>query len=231
MVNCSLEAANEIEQLMEECSTTAFRAELIAAIKEFGLAPLTSAQHDRLAEHYALLCAWNRRVNLTRVVAPREAARVHYAESLCGLSYVGSARKVLDVGSGAGFPAVPFAVVRSDLIVTALERGKKKAVFLKEAKSRLGLTNFEVIPARLEDFDWSSQDLVVSRALDRAEKVIPSIVSAMKPRQRLLYYCTADFVLLMAARRCTVESSSAPGTGSRVLALFTPTQSSTGASS
>lgn len=216
---------------MEPFSTTIFREELSAAIEEFGLAPLTSEQVNRLAEHYSLLRDWNRRINLTRIVAPRQAARRHYAESLCGLSLLGNARKVLDAGSGAGFPAVPFAVVGTDLVVTALEPNMKKAVFLREVKARLSLTNLEVHEARLEDFDWSSQELLVSRAIDRAEKVIPSIVSAMRPRQRLLYFCTADFAALMASRGCHVESSTAPESESRVLALFTPTLSSTEASS
>lgn len=208
---------------MDENSITRFQKELRSAIEDFGIAPLLPEQSQRLAEHYSLLNDWNRRLNLTRITAPKDAARRHYAESLCGARLIGDGRKVLDVGSGAGFPGIPLAVIRPDLSVTALEPNLKKAIFLREAKARLGLTNFEVDQARLEDFDWSKYDLLVSRAIDRAEQMIPAIIRMMKPPQALLYYCTSDFVAKMGSCGVAVKVIPVPESESRLLAMFTPT--------
>ncbi|HET9529199.1 MAG TPA: RsmG family class I SAM-dependent methyltransferase, partial [Blastocatellia bacterium] len=95
-----------------------FSAALKAAVKSFGLDPLSEKQSALLVKHYSILVQWNRRTNLTRVIAPKDAARLHYAESLYGSRFVADARSILDVGSGAGFPAVPLAVALSNCQVT-----------------------------------------------------------------------------------------------------------------
>jgi len=131
-----------------------FRSSLEAAVEKFGLDPLTGPQLDRLVEHYKMVCKWNRHINLTRITKPDQSARLHYAESLFGGHFLGEARTVLDLGSGAGYPAVPLAVLRSDVTITALEASQKKSLFLNEVKDALGLSNFSVARARIEEFDW-----------------------------------------------------------------------------
>ena len=200
----------------------AFRAELETSIGGFGLEQLTGKQTDQLVKHYALLRRWNQRMNLTRIIEPRKAARLHYAESLFGAKFISGARTVLDIGSGAGFPAIPLAVARADVRITALEANQKKALFLREVKDELGLDNFKVANARLEEFDLSGYDVLTSRALDRAEFVLPPIIGQMRSNQRLMLYCGLDLVTrLEASQNCVIKTHPIPHSDARAIAIFT----------
>ena len=203
--------------------TGRFRLTLEATVESFGLEPLTVKQLDRLVEHYTMLCKWNRHINLTRITKPDQAARLHYGESLFGALFVGEARSVLDLGSGPGFPGVPLAVLRSDLLVTALEASQKKALFLNEVKEALDLSNFSVVRARIEDFDWKTYDLLTSRALDRAEEILGSVAARLRPAQRLMLYCTPDLIEQLGGEPAggyTSEVHPVPQSESRVVALL-----------
>jgi 16S rRNA (guanine(527)-N(7))-methyltransferase RsmG len=200
-----------------------FRSTLEATVESFGLEPLTIKQLDRLVEHYAMVCKWNRHINLTRITKPDQSARLHYAESLFGGLFIGEARTLLDLGSGPGFPGVPLAVKRSDLLVTALEGSQKKALFLNEVKEALDLSNFSVVRARIEDFDWKTYDLLTSRALDRAEETLGSVAARLRPAQRLMLYCTPDLVEQLASEPpggYATEVHRIPQSESRVVALL-----------
>jgi 16S rRNA (guanine527-N7)-methyltransferase len=160
-------------------------------------------------------------MNLTRIVEPQKAARLHYTESLFGAKFAGDPRSVLDIGSGAGFPAIPLAVALTETTFTALEANQKKALFLKEAKDELRLDNFEVADARLEEFDWSDYDLLTSRALDRAESVVPSIIERMRSGQRLMLYCSFDLTRdLKTSRPFKIETHSIPLSRERIIAVI-----------
>lgn len=199
-----------------------FRVELASAIAAFGLDPLTGEQISQLVKHYALLCRWNQRINLTRIIEPGEAAKLHYAESLFGAKFIFGARTVLDIGSGAGFPAIPLAVARAETRVTALEANQKKSLFLKEVKSELELDNLEVATSRLEEFDWAGYDLLTSRALDRAELILPSIMERMRSNQRLMLYCGGDLVAKLETKLIRkIETHSIPDSEARVIGIFT----------
>src|SRR5262249_43693734 len=151
--------------------------------------PLTDLQLQQMGLHYKLLTKWNAKMNLTRIAAPREAARLHYAESIYGCSFLERATSVLDVGTGAGFPAAPLAIMNSDLSVTALESNQRKSVFLKEVKQQLALSNLRVEAARIEDFNWSCYSALTSRALDRAEEMYADLVGKLSPGQILMLFC------------------------------------------
>ncbi len=131
---------------------------------EFGpFGELTSEQLSQLEAHYELLVRWNRRLNLTRIVDLKEAVQFHYCESLfLGRALPSGPLTVADLGSGAGFPGIPVAILRPDLHVVLIESDARKAVFLREATREL--TNVEALVSRFEDcsrrFDW-----VVARAV------------------------------------------------------------------
>jgi len=138
-----------------------FRELLIQRVS--GFCKLSAAQLDQLQQHYELMLRWNKTINLTRIEEIEEAVDRHYAESLfLGSSLPPGALAVADVGSGAGFPGIPIAVLRPEVSMSLIESHQRKAVFLKEATR--GLPNITVISERAEDvhdrFDW-----VVSRAV------------------------------------------------------------------
>lgn len=198
-----------------------FQSELETAISSFGIEALEERQTTRLVKHYSMLCRWNQRLNLTRITEPREAARRHYAESLFGARLIDDARTLLDIGSGAGFPAVPLAVARPDVQVTALEANQKKALFLKEAKDELGLANLKVVTARLEESDWDGYQLLTSRALDRAETILQPVIERLSGRQKLMLYCGPDLVAKLEGQsNYRIETHAIPHSHARLIAIF-----------
>jgi 16S rRNA (guanine527-N7)-methyltransferase len=197
-----------------------FKTALEEAVASYGLAPLSEDQTGRLVKHYSMIARWNRRINLTRIIAPKEAARLHYAESLYGGLFIRDARALLDVGSGAGFPAVPLAVALPDCRVTALEASQKKSLFLSEVKDALALDNLSVVRGRFEEFDWSSFDLITSRALDCAERVWATALERLKARQRILLYSAPDLVSSLSVATVRVETHPLPLTDNRIIAIF-----------
>lgn len=204
---------------MSREQTAAFESALDEAISSFGVKPLTDKQTAQLVRHYSMLCLWNQRLNLTRITGPREAARLHYAESLFGASFISGERTLVDIGSGPGFPAIPIAVARHDVQVTALETNQKKSIFLKEAKDDLGLVNLVVVTARVEEFDWSGFELLTSRALDRAEVFLPSIIQRLRPKQRLMLYCGPALIAKLEGG-VKVETHPVPHSEARLIAIF-----------
>jgi 16S rRNA (guanine527-N7)-methyltransferase len=200
-----------------------FVAALTSALREYGIDELSDAQRAQLARHYAMMRVWNRRINLTRIIAHEEAARLQYADSLAGGRFVGAAQTVLDIGSGAGFPAIPLAVLRPDVQVTALEANQKKSLFLAEAGDALTLANFKVAAARVETFDLSAFDLLTSRALDRAEAVLPAVIARMTERQRFMLYGATELLGKLTARLAedfTVQTHALPQSAARLVAIF-----------
>jgi 16S rRNA (guanine527-N7)-methyltransferase len=200
-----------------------FAAALAAALDEYGIREFSEAQRAQLVRHYAMMRAWNRRINLTRILEPEEAARLHYADSLFGGRFVGAAQTILDIGSGAGFPAIPLAVLRPDITVTALEANQKKSLFLAEAADAIGLKNLKVATTRVESFDLSGYDLLTSRALDRAEAILPAIIRRMRERQRFLLYCAPDLLgklMPQLAVGFDVETHAIPQSDARLVAVF-----------
>lgn len=139
-----------------------------------GIAALSAAQIGQLYRHYALLVRWNEKINLTAVRAPEEIVVRHYCESLffgVHLPDGVSGTTVVDLGSGAGFPGFPTAVLRPDCRVTLVESHQRKTVFLRE--STRGLDNIVVEGQRAEVL-LGSYDWVVSRAV-RVEDVLEQV--------------------------------------------------------
>ena len=142
-------------------STSTSLAEIIER-EMSGLVSLSSKQLDRLTAHYELLLKWNQKTNLTTVTELPEVATRHYCESLFLGKWLTSGR-VADVGSGAGFPGIPAAILRDDCEFDLIESHQRKAVFLKEASR--GLVNVRVRSERAEAvtdrYDW-----LVARAVE-----------------------------------------------------------------
>ncbi len=116
---------------------------------------LTAAQVEQLDRLVHLLGEWNARFNLTAIRDPREIRLKHIVDSLvpCGNAWAATTGRppasILDVGTGAGFPALPLAIAQPDIAVTALESSRKKAEFVSLASTQLGLST-RVVRGRAE---------------------------------------------------------------------------------
>jgi len=131
---------------------------------------LSDEQLARLFSHYELLERWNNRINLTSVEPGEEMVVRHYCESLFfGTQLPQEARSIADIGSGAGFPGIPMAILQPNWKITLVESNQRKAVFLRE--STRGLSNVSVVARRAEDLD-TSFDWIVARAVNPQDVVV-----------------------------------------------------------
>jgi 16S rRNA (guanine527-N7)-methyltransferase len=128
----------------------------------------------RLLRYVALLKKWNATYNLTAIRDEGEMVTQHLLDSLSVLPALQESalagRHWADIGSGAGLPGIPLAIVRPDLEVSLIETVEKKSAFQRQAKIELGLVNVTVVNRRVEDVLGGTFDAVISRAFaDLAE--------------------------------------------------------------
>lgn len=134
----------------EAVNLDAWEAELARHLEGLGA---DAAAPARLARYHRLLCEWNARMNLTGDTDFAVALYRHYLDSLAPLRLEGlfaHGARVIDVGSGAGFPGLPLAIVRPDLQVTLLDALQKRISFLAAVVEELGLTHVRLVHARAE---------------------------------------------------------------------------------
>jgi len=118
------------------------------------------AAFDRYA---AMLTERNEKVNLTAITDPGEIRVKHFTDSLAAIDLIKNGAKVLDIGSGAGFPGIPLKIARDDIFVTLLDSVNKKVAFMNDVIADLGL---KAVHARIEDFPHKGEfDVAVSRAV------------------------------------------------------------------
>ena len=123
---------------------------------------------DQIRLYTDLLLRWNRRISLTTITDPLEILRFHFGESLLAIATVPIRHgRLADVGSGAGFPAIPIRMVCKDIALTLIESNRKKAAFLAEVARELGLSDVQIHSERMEDIDDQGLgfDFVTARAV------------------------------------------------------------------
>lgn len=147
-----------------------------------------------MLKYLILLKKWNASINLTGSRDDREIVERHLLDSLALLPYVpASARRLIDVGSGAGLPGALLGMFRPDLEVVALEPIRKKHAFLSTLRRELPLPNLQALPMRVETYLDSAEferfDIAVSRAtwpvdewLERGVQLVgsPGVVLGME---------------------------------------------------
>ncbi|MGI4828730.1 MAG: 16S rRNA (guanine(527)-N(7))-methyltransferase RsmG [Janthinobacterium lividum] len=141
--------------------------------------------YQLLSRYLDLLLTWNARTNLTAVRSPEEMVTRHFGESLLVgqmvAEVVQDGATALDFGSGAGFPGLPVQVLLPGLRVTLAESQGKKAAFLREATRVLG-TSAEVWARRVEEMPANRQfNVVMLRAVDQTERMIPIALDRLGP--------------------------------------------------
>ncbi len=131
---------------------------------------LSEEQVNRLIEYARLMKEWNEKINLTAITDDEGIATKHFLDSLTalGTGYVGG--RVIDVGTGAGFPGLVLKIARPDIQLTLLDSLNKRINFLREVCSALGIDGVEFVHARAEDCGMNRVyrgkfDTVVSRAV------------------------------------------------------------------
>lgn len=154
------------------------------------LRPFIHLDEKRLAQtltYIQLVLKWNARINLTAVRKPEDIVIRHFGESFFVAQHlVPFARpaSVIDLGSGAGFPGLPFAILSPQVPLILIESNNKKAAFLNEVIRALDLNHVTVFKNRGEDFSGKA-DLVMMRAVEKFEAAAAVAATLLNPDGRL----------------------------------------------
>lgn len=133
---------------------------------------LTDKQIEQFEKYYELLVEWNKVMNLTGITEFDEVMQKHFVDSVAAAKYaeMEKVNRLIDVGTGAGFPGIPLKIVYPHIQVTLLDSLNKRIKFLEEVVDNLGLTGIETVHGRAEDAAKKAEyreqfDLSVSRAV------------------------------------------------------------------
>lgn len=181
---------------MELCEIIVFNDEIAGLLSQWNIS-ISSAQLDQLRAHFEAVVEANRVMNLTRITNPVDAAVKHYVDSFALLPWA-VARKIesaslLDVGTGAGFPALPLAVLRPAWAITAIDATRKKIDFLNRTAEALGLTNLRAIHAHSDHWkERGTFQLVTLRAVTKLAQCMESCAEYLARGGWLVVYKTAS---------------------------------------
>lgn len=141
--------------------------------------PLSKAAAESMRRFWRLVLETNEHTNLTRITDDRDAVLKHFIDSLTLLrwDYIGVGARVVDVGTGAGFPGIPLKIARPDIHLVLVDSTLKRVRFLREATEALGLTGVEAVHARAEQLHGDGAfagrfDVATARAVARLDRLV-----------------------------------------------------------
>jgi 16S rRNA (guanine527-N7)-methyltransferase len=184
---------------------------------DFGV-ELDEEARGRLGLYFEQVEAWNPRLHLVAPCPPAEFAARHVLESLTAPPFIPEGTTLLDVGSGAGLPAIPCLVARPDLKAVLVEASQKKAVFLREALSRLGLSSrARVVAERFEKIEPPAADCLSCRAIERFTEILPALLAWAARVPTLLLFGGESLRERIEIEGASFESVHVPGSERRFL--------------
>ena len=165
---------------------------LTAGLRELGVAECPSAA-DNLLRYSEILREKNKIMNLTAITDPTEIVTRHFLDCAALAPYMPQDGRVLDVGTGAGFPGIPLKIAFPEVEVVLLDSLNKRVKFLNEVIGQLGLSKITAIHGRAEDFarqkEYREQfDLVVSRAVANLSSLSEYCLPYVKVGGRFVSY-------------------------------------------
>jgi len=158
-------------------------------------------------KYFDMIAEKNKVMNLTRILDPEEAAQKHFFDSVSILKYIDIKQnaKVIDIGTGAGFPGIPLKIMRPDLQITLLDSSSKKIDFVYEAAKIIGL-DVNTLSARAEELSLTqpcreSFDYAVSRAVASLPMLLELSIPFIKTGGQFIAYKGADYEAELALCR------------------------------
>lgn len=150
--------------------------------KKYGI-PLSAEQNSQFDKYFSMLVETNKVLNLTAITEENEVATKHFLDSVLPHELFPAGASVVDVGSGAGFPALPLKIVRPDLQVCMVDSLNKRINFLNSVISELKLTHTTAIHSRAEDFAKNNRekfDVAVARAVASLNTLVEYLLPLIK---------------------------------------------------
>jgi 16S rRNA (guanine527-N7)-methyltransferase len=154
---------------------------------------LTKRQADQFQLYAKTLCQWNQKVNLTRIVTDQDIVIKHFIDSMAVIQVISNHTKgsIIDVGSGAGFPGIPLAIILPNATLTLVDASRKRVNFLKYIISIMGLNNVNAYHARIEQFCQQKHhmkhfNVVISRAFSEINRFVHLVRPLVKHKGRIV---------------------------------------------
>jgi 16S rRNA (guanine527-N7)-methyltransferase len=152
---------------------------------------VTDAQCALFEKHADNLLTWNAKINLTAITDPDEMAIKHYIDSALCTKYIPPGSRILDMGSGAGFPAIPLKITEPSYMLTLMDSVRKKVSFLQYVIAALNLSDVSAVHARAQDLARQPQfqkafDTVICRAFSALETFVPLALPFVRPLGKIL---------------------------------------------
>lgn len=130
----------------------------------------TEEQLKKFYQYMNMLIEWNEKINLTAIIEPKEIILKHFIDSLTIIKYIDTDSKIIDIGTGAGFPGIPIKIMRENVELTLLDSLNKRIVFLNAVIEKLHLEKIKAVHSRIEEYGKNKQyrekyDISTSRAV------------------------------------------------------------------
>lgn len=172
-------------------------------IKEFGKylekmqIEFSEEQYNQFYKYMNLLIEWNKKINLTAIVEPKEIILKHFVDSLTIAKYIEVNKIVADVGTGAGFPGIPLKIYRKDLKITLIDSLNKRLNFLNEVISELELEEIITVHGRAEELGQNKEyrekfDIVTSRAVANLSTLSEYLIPFIRKDGKCIYMKTLE---------------------------------------
>ena len=158
---------------------------------------LTEEQIEKFYNYMNLLIEWNKKINLTAIVEPKDIILKHFIDSLTIEKYIKKGENIIDVGTGAGFPGIPLKIAREDLKITLADSLNKRINFLNEVVNKLDLKNIETIHTRAEELGKNKKyrekfDIATSRAVANMSTLSEYLIPFIKVKGRCICMKSSD---------------------------------------
>jgi len=161
-----------------------FKEELLNKAKMLNV-ELSETQVNQFYTYMKMIQEWNEKINLTAILEPKEMILKHFIDSITILGDIKENAKIVDIGTGAGFPGIPIKIVRPDTEIVLLDSLNKRINFLNNVIEELKLEKIKTIHSRAEDFGANNQnreafDVAVSRAVAPMNVLLEYLLSTVK---------------------------------------------------
>lgn len=181
---------------------------------------LSPASISGLASYLEQLDSWRRRINLAGRMSAEDLV-AHAIESLAGQSLIPHGARVIDIGSGGGFPGLPLAIARADIRVSLLEPRRKRAAFLRHVSRQLRLKGAETLESRVEDLDRPAWNVATTRAVGDLGRLVGDGRFLERPGLLLAWTTQPETVAASLAPRFVPDRIlPLPGAKRRVIAVY-----------
>lgn len=163
---------------------------LIELFKKYDI-KISDGQIEKLCKLYELVLCWNQNINLTSITEKNDFAVLHLLDSIICLDFFKNVKKVVDIGTGAGFPAFPLAILLPNIEFTLVDSINKKTNFHNLVIKELKLENVKAVNARIEGFakkNFEMFDVVTARAVAKMPTLLEYAMPLLKINGMFLAY-------------------------------------------